>query len=54
MKRFTVLFSVLLVVAWSGIASANSAPAVSNVSANQSGDDSKLVDVVKWGRRIKV
>jgi formylglycine-generating enzyme required for sulfatase activity len=45
MKRFTVLFSVLLVVVWSGIASANFAPVVSNVSANQRGDDSKLVDI---------
>jgi len=45
MKRFTVLFSVLLVAVWSGTVLANSAPVVSNVSANQRGDDSKLVDI---------
>jgi len=45
MKRFTVLFSVLLVVVWSGTVLANSAPAVSNVIANQREDDSKLVDI---------
>jgi len=45
MKRFTVVFSVFLVVAWSGTVWANSAPVVSSVSANQRGDDSKLVDI---------
>lgn len=45
MKRFAVLFSAMVVVAWSGAAWANSAPVVSNVSANQRGDESKLVDI---------
>jgi len=43
MKRLAILFSLLLI--WSGAVWANSAPVVSNVSANQRGDDSKLVDI---------
>jgi len=45
MKRFTVLFSVLLVVVWSGAAFANSAPVVSNVTVSQRTDGSKKVDI---------
>lgn len=45
MKRFAVLFLILAFFAWCGAVWANSAPVVSNVSANQRGDDSKLVDI---------
>jgi len=45
MKRFAVLFSILAVSLWSATARANSAPEVSEVTANQRGDDSKLVDI---------
>jgi len=45
MKRFTVLFSMFLVVVWSGMASANSAPVVSNVTVSQRTDGSKKVDI---------
>jgi len=45
MQRFTVLFSVLLAVVWSGAASANSAPVVSNVTVSQRTDGSKKVDI---------
>jgi len=45
MKRFAVLFSAIVVLFWSGAVWGNSAPVVSNVSANQRGDDSKLVDI---------
>jgi hypothetical protein len=45
MKRFTVLFSILLVVVWSAAAWANSAPVVSNITVSQRTDGSKKVDI---------
>ncbi|MBN2270675.1 MAG: SUMF1/EgtB/PvdO family nonheme iron enzyme [Sedimentisphaerales bacterium] len=45
MKRFAVFFPVLLVVVWSGIAAASSAPVVSNVTVSHWTDGSKKVDI---------
>ncbi len=45
MKRTILIFTMVLTVFLTGRALGNSAPVVSNVSASQRGDDSKLVDI---------
>jgi len=45
MRRLFFFMSTVVILAYSNLVLANSAPVVSNVTASQRGDDSKLVDI---------